>query len=627
MNKLNLSLLILTTALLAMPTKGKATTMQANNHQTANGTERNADNFYPINFAKTMSNVHNTRRLNGILLNGQSVATTDPTKVYHDLTAKAFSIDRKMTLSPSLDYEGIWMNSLVYMDKNRNGGFEWNIPGARGAMEEGNEIVSFSALTCADEQYYNSKGESLADLNNLELPHFNLAADLPVGYYMLRYKVDWDSADPAGKISLDNHIARNGGGIVDVRLFVHDGGEATLHTEGENGQLTTLTDTPVDGMRQPYGTAMLLKVVPDEGYKIDRIVLRHGLLNAPDSLVNGVAQYADRVFLANEIQNGILDIESGLVDGDLRLTAFFIPKTADDADDEPYVLVFNDEFNQADGSRPDPTRWKSSPREGATWSRFIADKPELAYIENNSLVLKCIPNPDRSTDDVEMISGAIETRDLFSFTYGRVDVRMKTKRHVGNFPAAWMMPQPPTEPWPMAGEIDIFEAIDDKNTAYHTVHSNWTYNKKMLLLPKSYFSETMTVENWHVYSVIWTENLITWLVDGKKMGSYAKASSKIALNGGQWPFTHAFFLILNQSVGNGSWAKKADVNFHYESHVDYIRVFQPASRINNSLQATSGIREVNAPTPHRKGIYNLQGCRVSQPGKGIYIKDGKKMAY
>ena len=57
-----------------------------------------------------------------------------------------------------------------------------------------------------------------------------------------------------------------------------------------------------------------------------------------------------------------------------------------------------------------------------------------------------------------MITGAKETRDNFSFTYGKVEVRLKTNLHRGNFPAAWMMPQPPCDGWPNAGEIDIFDS-------------------------------------------------------------------------------------------------------------------------------------------------------------------------
>lgn len=37
--------------------------------------------------------------------------------------------------------------------------------------------------------------------------------------------------------------------------------------------------------------------------------------------------------------------------------------------DTNYVLVFSDEFNQRDNSKPDPTKWKPCQRYHAQWNR------------------------------------------------------------------------------------------------------------------------------------------------------------------------------------------------------------------------------------------------------------------
>lgn len=66
-----------------------------------------------------------------------------------------------------------------------------------------------------------------------------------------------------------------------------------------------------------------------------------------------------------------------------------------------------------------------------------------------------------------------------------------------------------------------------------------------------------------------------WYVDGRQVGSYTKKESDAnALNQGQWPFDKPFYIILNQSVGNGSWAQNADVNHTYETLFDWVRVYQ-----------------------------------------------------
>ena len=49
---------------------------------------------------------------------------------------------------------------------------------------------------------------------------------------------------------------------------------------------------------------------------------------------------------------------------------------------------------------------------------------------------KAIPNRHLATDTAQMLTGAVFTKDKFEFRYGKVEVRMKTNRRVGNFPAA-----------------------------------------------------------------------------------------------------------------------------------------------------------------------------------------------
>ena len=287
-----------------------------------------------------------------------------------------------------------------------------------------------------------------------------------------------------------------------------------------------------------------------------------------------------------------------------------------------YVMVFNDEFNQPDGSRPDDTKWKSSVRRGSTWNRFISDTDEVAFIDNGHLVCRAIANTDKANDPVDMLTGSMETQNKYSFTYGRAEARLKTLPHRGNFPAFWMMPQPPTQKWPNGGEIDIFEAIDAQATAFHTLHSHWINDLGNKNNPKYSFNENVTQGEWHIFAVEWTKDLITFFVDGTSVGSYAKSINASHLENGQWPFDHAFYLILNQSVGDGSWAQAPDLTFTYETRFDWVRVFQ-------QVELTNGINDVTFSSQQASdAIYDLQGRKVRNDGetlaKGIYIINGKK---
>lgn len=233
-----------------------------------------------------------------------------------------------------------------------------------------------------------------------------------------------------------------------------------------------------------------------------------------------------------------------------------------------YVLVFSDEFNKPDGTLPDSKVWTPCTRRPkVTWARFLSNSPKVAFIQDGNLVLRAIPNPDRSTDDVDMLTGGINSSQKFAFRYGRVECRALVNPFIGNFPAIWMMPKTALA-WPKGGEIDIFEQINTEQKAYSTVHSAWT---------KSHPDEThsgnvnLSMDRYHVYALEWGKDVLTFFADGKQVYQYKKQNDSQE----QWPFDKSdFYLILNQSVGDGTWAKMPDVMHTYEMRIDWIRVYQ-----------------------------------------------------
>ena len=233
-----------------------------------------------------------------------------------------------------------------------------------------------------------------------------------------------------------------------------------------------------------------------------------------------------------------------------------------------YVLVFSDEFNKPDGTLPDSKVWTPCTRRPkVTWARFLSNSPKVAFIQDGNLVLRAIPNPDRSTDDVDMLTGGINSSQKFAFRYGRVECRALVNPFVGNFPAIWMMPKAALA-WPKGGEIDIFEQINTEQKAYSTVHSAWT---------KSHPDEThsgnvnLPMNRYHIYALEWEKDVLTFFADGKRVYQYKKQNDSQE----QWPFDKSdFYLILNQSVGDGTWAKMPDVMHTYEMRIDWIRVYQ-----------------------------------------------------
>ena len=476
---------------------------------------------YDVAFDRTAERTRTDRVLNMLMLNDQIIAVKRPGLMYNDLTPQCFIVNPGQKVTPMFGYAGTWMQGYVYIDLNRNGRFDVKKPGASGKLQARNELMSFAGMECSNGKY-NSAGTKLSNLAAVQPPAFVIPDTLSEGYYMMRWKVDWDWADPAGRMDANEDIIKNGGAIADVWLKV--------------------TNEPV-------------------------------------------------------------------TDG--------------------YELIFSDEFDQPDGSRPDSKKWHASTRYSSTWNRWISSSPDVAYIQDGSLMCRAIPNPDRSKDNVPMLTGAMETSGKFSFTYGKVEVRLRSNLHTGNFPAAWMMPQPPTDGWPKGGEIDIFECIDSENKSYHTVHSNWTYTLGHKNEPKSSFSRSVNVAEWHTYGLIWTETAIMWTLDGEVVGTYMKSTDQSALNQGQWPFTHAFYIILNQSVGNGSWARDADTEYTYETHFDWVRVYKRKKAVYDAVPAIWNTSDQSSAAVLPTSIlYDLSGRRFdnrSSIKNGIYIHNGRKI--
>lgn len=239
--------------------------------------------------------------------------------------------------------------------------------------------------------------------------------------------------------------------------------------------------------------------------------------------------------------------------------------------------VWGDEFTSAanEYAKPDATKWGTPTRHSSAWNRFIADTDSTSFLRDGYYHARCFANPNRTTDNAAMLSGAIQSSGLYSFCYGRVEARIKTTRHSGNFPAFWMMPQDNSIGWPNAGEIDIWEQINREHYAHHTIHTNWTYNLGKKNDPKSSSNEWANMDEWHVYALEWDKSQLRWYLDGVQVFSYSKkAADADALSKGQWPFDKPFYIILNQSVGNGSWAANPDEGFIYETLFDYVRVYQ-----------------------------------------------------
>lgn len=241
--------------------------------------------------------------------------------------------------------------------------------------------------------------------------------------------------------------------------------------------------------------------------------------------------------------------------------------------DDGYRLVFCDEFNLPNGSQPDSSKWSRCKRNDSQWNRWISDSKDVVYIKDGKLVCRAIPNRKESNDTAQMLTGAIWTKDKYSFKYGRLLVRMKTNIHQGNFPAVWLGRQQPIGHKAPYGEIDVVEMFGNKRQSNHNIHTQLTIDNPRHGLRNS-FSHNVDVSKWHVYGIEWTPEYVQWTVDSEVVGVFFKSKDETLLQKHQWTFDDRFFILVNQSVGNGAHGMVPDVNYVYETQFDWVRVYQ-----------------------------------------------------
>ena len=302
---------------------------------------------YPMNYNKDQKCTRTDRGLKGISLGDQTFSVygdiTTSTPAYTYLSKQSFLAKPGETLNPAVQYKGVWMHSYVYLDLNNNGRFEPKVEGGQIVPNAGNELLAYSFLGGEDENSgFNSAGTEISGngRNTLVMPEFTLPSDLQHGFYRMRYKVDWNSADAGGSIENNNHILNNGGGAIDVRLNVH-GDNVKIYQGALNGKVVAEDGTELNGISIPFGKPYTIKMKPEHGFNFSGLKVRHGYNLNGDSISHGTYQYVDE-FIPRERFNadGTFTLPAEMVDGDVSLEGIFIDaKTA-----LTYEVYFNNEF-------------------------------------------------------------------------------------------------------------------------------------------------------------------------------------------------------------------------------------------------------------------------------------------
>ena len=166
-------------------------------------------------------------------------------------------------------------------------------------------------------------------------------------------------------------------------------------------------------------------------------------------------------------------------------------------------------------------------------------------------------------------SGRIESKTTFSASAATPKVRMigriKLPTGYGMWPAFWSY----GDPWPTQGEIDFMEARGQEPFKYQT---NYFYgraaNRNQVKNQVGFITSNVSLTDcYHVYELIWSQNSLTFLLDGQVV---------ITNSGSFVPnlFGKTEFITLNLAVGGNFFSNFNPSLIQTGTYsIDYVKVF------------------------------------------------------
>ncbi len=255
------------------------------------------------------------------------------------------------------------------------------------------------------------------------------------------------------------------------------------------------------------------------------------------------------------------------------------------------TLVWSDEFTNSSGAiaQPNPAVWTYDTGTNCCGNNELEDY--CAWGSSTSPCSTTNPSEYVGTDGYLHIeaqqpssgvytSARLKTQGLFSFQYGRFEVRAMVPEAQGFWPAAWLLGNNITTiDWPACGEQDVLERVNaagspDWNAG--SIHGTG-FTGGTGLGTNYNFPSGQTAAQWHTYGMIWSKGSVAYYVDDPTHPYVTYTTSSLTpLNGAVWPFDagQSNFILLNLAIG-GDWPgpPNSSTPFPSEMLVDYVRIY------------------------------------------------------
>jgi beta-glucanase (GH16 family) len=246
-------------------------------------------------------------------------------------------------------------------------------------------------------------------------------------------------------------------------------------------------------------------------------------------------------------------------------------------------LAWSDEFDGPAGQMAADAKWKYE--RGCGWGdgeeQCYTRGPNNAVLDGTGNLVVTARKEDTASAGTTFhyTSARLNTIDRYSFTYGRLEARIRVPAGRGLWPAFWAMGRDQFLPdgssnWPDNGEIGIMELLGhDPATVEAHIHgptaenapNGWQYGG-------GFKQPTALSATFHTYGLVWSADAVEWQLDGRTYYRFARTELR---PNEKWVFDGPFNVLLNLAVG-GVWPGSPDATTPFPSSmvVDWVRVSQ-----------------------------------------------------
>lgn len=256
-------------------------------------------------------------------------------------------------------------------------------------------------------------------------------------------------------------------------------------------------------------------------------------------------------FKAQDTQNPIETDDGVCLNDD---SAALLSGNISNSNQKGWELIWQDEF---ENHCLDFTIWQTENWAAEKNNELQYYSPDNVKVEKG--VLKLLSKKELYKGRM-YTSGAVHTKGKFNFLYGKAEMRAKLPAGQGMYPAFWLVTDQKDQWLP---EINIMEMLGHEPTEIWMV-LHWLGEDGTLKSDSSSFIGPDFSKDFHTYSIEWTPDSITWLID-----DIERFKTNINIP------KEKMYLYLNTAVG-GDWPGSPDHTtvFPVSYEIDYVRVFK-----------------------------------------------------